>query len=70
MVVYLYIGVIVIQNLNCPCDNQEKLSETIKNALENKESFLNGPIFKPNAEEILNKYFSDLKEQLELLLLN
>ena len=54
----------------CPCDNQEKLSETIKNALENKESFLNGPIFKPNAEEILNKYFSDLKEQLELLLLN
>ena len=60
------------ENKYCFCnfDNKTNLSKSIKYVVENKDQYLNGPIFKPNAEKVLEKYFSDLKEQLESLLKN
>lgn len=52
----------------CVMDNSEKLCEIIKNAVENKDRFLSGRVFKGGAKKVIDGYFIDFKEQLTLLI--
>ena len=53
---------IINENKYCFCDikNPEKMSKSIKDAIENPDKYLEGNIFKENSKEIIQQYYDDL----------